>query len=203
MVAAEGGTSGFNLALEHWLEHSIQSFELSDEGVVDMPHTPTELSYLVAGQSLIIAIGAILLAWYVVFANYPKDASDLDPLQAMPIVGTVWAFFGSLPIDRLYMNGWVKKVFLPAGDIADKIDWDFWHDFVHNNLIRDTFTTSADFFAKVLDPKGVDGMVNGVAKSVRNFANGLRTSQTGNVGNYALGLFLGVTIVVVYFLFMS
>ena len=203
MVSAEGSKGSFNLALEHWLEHSIQSFELTDEGVVDMPYTPTWLQFAVAIQSSIVAIGAILLAWFLVFRNYPQNAEEEDPLQKMPIVGTVWAFFGSLPIDRLYMNGWVKRVFLPAGDIADKIDWDFWHDFVHNNLIRDTFTTSAEFFANVLDPKGVDGMVNGVAKTVRNFANGLRTSQTGNVGNYALGLFLGVTIVVAYFIFMS
>lgn len=203
MVSAEGSKDTFNLALEHWLEHSIQSFELTDEGVVTMPYTPTWLQFGVAIQSSIVALFAIALAWFVVFRDYPKNPEEEDPLQKMPIIGTAWAFFGSLPFDRLYMNGWVKNVFHPVAVLSDKIDWDFWHDFVHNHLIRDTFVTAADFFSSVLDPKGVDGVVNGVGKSVREFANGLRTSQTGNVGNYALGLFLGVAVMIAYFIFAS
>jgi NADH-quinone oxidoreductase subunit L len=46
---AEAG--GFNLAMEHWLEHSITSFELTEAGTVHMPHTPTSLQVPVAAIS--------------------------------------------------------------------------------------------------------------------------------------------------------
>ena len=41
--------------------------------------------------------------------------------------------------------------------LAIAVDWDFWHDFVHNRLIRDIFVGFADFLADVLDMQGVDG----------------------------------------------
>ena len=44
--------------------------------------------------------------------------------------------------------------------LADKVDWAFWHDFVHDRLIRDIFITGAEFSANVLDAQGVDGLVN-------------------------------------------
>ncbi|MFT5195477.1 MAG: NADH-quinone oxidoreductase subunit L [Candidatus Promineifilaceae bacterium] len=199
--AEEAAGGGWNLALEHWLEHSIQSFELTAEHIVSMPHTPTSLDFGVAGRSLAIAVFAILFAWFGIFRNYPNKASDEDPLSTMPVIKHIWAFFAGLPIDSLYMKGWVAKVFLPVSEMAERIDGNFWHDYFHNNIIRDSFITIADLFATVADPHGVDGIVNGVGRSIRAASGQLRKIQTGNVGNYALSLFVGVTALVVYFIF--
>ncbi len=199
-AAEKEAAGGFTLALEHWLEHSIESFHLTEEGVVHMPHTPTTLQFGVAATSLALAVAALLLALYVVFRRWPQKAEDPDPISRWPLIGSLWFFLQSLPINRLYMDGVKDRLFHPLARVSEKIDWDFWHDFFHNNVLRDTFLALADFLGSVLDPKGVDGIVNGIGKTARSLANGLRTIQTGNVGNYALSLFLGVALLVAYFI---
>lgn len=203
--AEEAHDTGYYLVYEHWLEHSIQSFELTDEKVLHMPHTPVVLQlYTVAIPSTVLAILSMGLAVFVVFGSRPLKASDPDPLQVMPGIGSLWKFWSTLPLNTLYINIFVERIFNPFSDwLAFKVDWEFWHDFFHNNIIRDTFNTIADFMAEILDPKGVDGFVLGVAHGARRLADVLRVGQTGNVGNYALTLFLGVVVLVAYFVMMS
>ncbi|MDJ0753380.1 MAG: NADH-quinone oxidoreductase subunit L [Ardenticatenaceae bacterium] len=213
-VLAAEEDKGLNLAFEHWLEHSIQAFTLEEdfENVVGpngehffthVPHTPTSLQYDIAISSTLIAVAAILIGWYVVFRVWPRSKEDPDPISQWPVVGFVWTFFQGLPLDTLYMTGIVKNIFNPLARFSDVVDWNFWHNFVHNNLIRDSFVALADFLATVLDPKGVDGIVNGVGQTARNLAEALRRPQTGNTGNYALSLFLGVALLVAFFVFAS
>lgn len=193
-----------NVALELWLIPSIDSYELTTKkGLLSMPKWPTVLDWDVAIRSTLIAVAAIAIAWFVVFRGWSADDPFAkDPLEAIPGVGLIWSFFQSLPVDSLLMKGWVDNVFnrylVPWSDI---LDWNFWHDFVHNNLIRDSFISLADFFAQVMDPDGVDGVVNGVGRTIRSFSGSLRRIQTGNVGNYALSLFVGVAAIVAYFIF--
>ena len=49
---------GFWLLLEQWEEHSIPAFELSEEGLIHLPHTPVVFSPVVAGTSLLLALPA-------------------------------------------------------------------------------------------------------------------------------------------------
>jgi NADH-quinone oxidoreductase subunit L len=87
--------------------------------------------------------------------------------------------------------------------LADKVDWAFWHDFVHDRIIRDMFVGFAEFSASVLDARGVDGIVNGTARVTDRLAGALRVVQTGFVRNYALAIFLGVVALIAYFVLMS
>ncbi len=194
------------LALEHWLEHSIESYYLTnkaDPPVLEMPHWPTTLNFRVAIQSSIIAIAAIVLGWLFYSGWSKEEPFAKDRLEAIPVVGSVWLFFQSLPFDRLMINGWVETIFKPMAALSERLDWDFWHDYVHNNLIRDSFISVADVLSNAVDPDGVDGVVNGTGKLIGAFSTQLRRIQTGNVGNYALSLFIGVTVLVVYFIFAS
>ena len=202
-AAEEEEAGGFpTLALEHWLEHSIESYELTEkEHLLEMPHWPTTLNFGVAIRSSIIAIAAIVFGWFFYSGWSAKDPFAEDRMEALPVVGSVWRFFQSLPFDRLAMDLWVEKTFKPIAALSERIDWDFWHDYVHNNLIRDSFISIADVLSNSVDPDGVDGVVNGVGKSIRAISGQLRRIQTGNVGNYALSLFIGVTVLVVYFIF--
>lgn len=196
-AAAESGhaeSAGFNLALEHWLEHSIESFHLTEEGVVHMPHTPTSLDITVAGSSTFLAVLAIMLAYFVVYRGRPQTADETDPIQRTPI----WALSG-LFFDSLYMKGLVPLFNRLADWAAYKLDWDFWHDFVHERIIRDFFVGAANFTAQ-LDQKGVDGIVVGAGKVTQRLANLLRMSQTGYARTYALSIFLGTVLLLVYFL---
>jgi len=195
--AANRQSEDFYLGLEGWLEHTIQSFELTEEGIVHLPETPIVLSPTVAGSSLLLAILGLTLG-FLIYRRRPQKATDPDPLQRTPI----W-WLSILPLNSLYM-----KVFVPlfnrfAAWLAFAVDWNFWHDFVHDNLIRDMFVTFASFLADVIDAQGVDGAVNGAGKVTRSFAGALGRLQTGHVRNYALSIFLGAVVLLIYFLYFA
>ena len=59
-------------------------------------------------------------------------------------------------------------------------------------------TWFAKFLSNDIDSKGIDGAVNGIGKITREGGGGLRRIQTGLVRNYALGVVLGVVLLLVY-----
>jgi NADH-quinone oxidoreductase subunit L len=190
---AEAG--GFNLAMEHWLEHSITSFELTEAGTVHMPHTPTSLQVPVAAISTVLAVLALGASFFWVYGKKPETADQPDPLQRTPI----W-WFSVLPLNTLVMGYIVPAFNRLAVWLAETVDWVFWHDFVHNNIIRDFFVGFARFASEILDANGVDGIVNGAGKVAKGLANIIRQSQTGFARNYALSVFLGAVALLAYFL---
>ncbi|WP_374689853.1 NADH-quinone oxidoreductase subunit L [Promineifilum sp.] len=189
--------AGIFLMLEQWLEHSIASFELTAEGILSMPKTPVYLSLLVAGISTLAAVGGLILG-YLVYRGRPRDYREPDRLARTPI----W-WWSVLPLNTLYMRGFVPLFNRFAAWLADKVDWEFWHDFIHDRVIRDIFVTGADFLAHVLDAQGVDGLVNGAGSATRRIAGALRLTQTGYARTYALAVLLGAVGLLVYFLLMA
>ena len=189
--------AGIVLMLESWLEHSLASFELAEEGILALPRTPVYLSLLVAGISTALAVGGLLLG-YLVYRGRPRTSSEPDRLARTPI----W-WWSVLPLNSLYMKGFVPLFNRFSVWLADKVDWAFWHDFVHDRVIRDIFVTGAEFSANVLDAQGVDGVVNGAGKTTQRLARGLRLTQTGYARTYALAVLLGAVGLLVYFLLMA
>ena len=185
-----------NLVLEHWLEHSLAVFELSEENVLHAPHTPTSIDLNVAGISTGLALLALGLGFFL-YRGRPEKATDPDLTEKVPFL---WSVFGRLPLDSLYM-----KVVIPlfnrfAHWLAHTFEWAFWHDFFHNRIIRDTFVEFASFMANVIDKQGVDGIVNGVGSLTKRLAGSLRLSQTGYARTYALSVFLGAILLLIIFL---
>ncbi|HUM68696.1 MAG TPA: proton-conducting transporter membrane subunit, partial [Chloroflexota bacterium] len=192
-----GWEYGGTLVLEHWLEHSIQTFELMEEGILaHAPHTPTSLIVGVAATSLILALLSLGLAFYV-YRDKPKTVSDPDPTQKIP---GLWSVFGHLPVDTFYMSLLIPWFNRFSDWLGHKFEWSFWHDFFHERVIRDTFVWFADLSANVLDAQGIDGIVNGLGSVTRWLADGIRVSQTGYARTYALGVFLGTVVLLIYFL---
>ncbi len=185
---------GIWLALEGWLHHSIASFELTEAGIVHMPHTAIVISPTVAIISTLLAAAALAAA-FAVYRNRPKTAEERDILQRTPI----W-FFSILPLDSFYMKGVVPLFNRFARWLAEVVDWKFWHDFIHDNIIRDLFVAFSNFLSDIFDLKGVDGLVNGAGRLTRRLAGTIRISQTGYARTYALSVFLGAVLLLVYFL---
>jgi NADH-quinone oxidoreductase subunit L len=203
--AAGDHPEGIFLMLESWLEHSIASFELTAEGILNMPLIkPPTIRLVVAGMPLLLALIAFSLAFWVVYGKRPEKSEDRDPLRDVPVIGpAIWAF-SVLPLNTLYMRTIVPAFYRFADWLAITVDWNFWHDFVHDNVIRDVFVGFANFTSEILDLRGLDGaLVEGTARVTRRFADVLRITETGYVRNYALGLFLGVVALVAFFLFMA
>ncbi len=192
--------AGIFLALEGWLEPSIEAFHLTEEGVLHLPHTPIVFSPLVAGLSTVLAVAALFLAFKLVYRDKPQTADERDPLQSIPFA---WNFFAALPLDTLYMKGVIPLFNRSSAWLGHTLDGAIWHDFFHNNVVRDMFVGFASFSAEVLDMNGVDGLVNGSGKVARRLANLIRLTQTGYARNYALGVFLGAVALLAYFLWMA
>ena len=198
-VSAEAHSkdSGYYLALEHWLEHSIASFELTKEGVVHMPHTPIVLQPAVAGISTVLAVASICIAFFVVYGKRPQKSDEKDPILSIPPFSIV----RHLPLNTFYMSGLVPLFDKLAYFCGQILDWNIWHNFVHEKLIRDSYIAFSEFTSTVLDRGVVDrGLGLGLRDIVNGFSKFFGRVQTGYVRNYAFGLFIGVVALVLYFI---
>ena len=78
---------------------------------------------------------------------------------------------------------------------------DSYHiDDVYDRLVVRPFTAVSDWFARVFDPRVIDGLVNGVAKVTRGFSLIWRESQTGNIQHYLIGFLAGTLALLFYYL---
>jgi NADH:ubiquinone oxidoreductase subunit 5 (subunit L)/multisubunit Na+/H+ antiporter MnhA subunit len=183
-------------------DHAVASIvdTYGGRGLLHLPHTPVDLSYTVAGLSTLFAVIALAASFFGVYGKKPQTADEKDPLQAIP----GWGFFAALPFNYLGMNILVPAFNRFANFAGITVDWDFYHDYFHNNIIRDGFVGISRLTSEVLDLGIVDGLlVNGTAKLVGMLSGGLRRFQTGFVRNYALGVFVGVVALLAYFVLVN
>jgi len=75
--------------------------------------------------------------------------------------------------------------------VQDKFRVDELYDVV---VVRPLFAV-ADLLATVVDPRGVDGVVNGTARAFSELGQRWRRVQTGNVQHYALSILVGGIVV--------
>jgi len=156
----------------------------------------------------VIAIGALSLAIAAIFlarSIYGKGKSvtehNSDPLAERAETGMIWRvanarLYWDETYFRLFENPFNKiSVFL-----ADTLDWRFWHDYVHNNVIAKGFNAIGGLLSKPVDLGLIDGTVNGVGALARWTSGKMRRSQTGYVRTYAVTLMLGVVLVIVILL---
>jgi len=192
------------LGLERWLEPSLASFELSEVGegasaLLHLPHTPINIQYGVAAISTLLAVGALALALLVVYAKRPRSAEEPDPLQKTPI----W-WFGVLPLNTFYYRLLVPAFNRSAHWLAYSLDDAFWHDFFHDNILRDGFVNGARFLNDKFDAIVIDDfLVNGSGRFASWVADQIRKTQTGYVRNYALAVLLGVVALLTYFVYIA
>jgi len=198
--AEETHEVGVYLLVEQWLESSLGALELERvQQLVDVPETPINLLYPVAGISLVLAVGGLLLAW-LVYRRRPEKATDPDPMEK---IKPIW-WFGVLPLNTLYYKTLVPGFNWLSVFLAEKVDWQFWHDWFHDTVVRDGFIALAKWLNEKFDLLFIDNfLVNGAGRATDWFANVLRVTQTGYVRTYALAVFLGVIALLLWFLFIA
>jgi NADH-quinone oxidoreductase subunit L len=202
-TAEEAHDLGYRVELEQWLEHSLPVFEREEEleaiGGINIPDTPLDVIYFVAALSTLLALSGLFVA-YLIYRNKPKTATDPDPMER---VKPIW-WFGVLPLNTLYYKTIVPAFNWLARFLADKVDWQFWHNWFHDTLIRDSFVDFSDWLSDKFDLNFIDDfLVNGTGRATSWFAGVLRVSQTGFVRNYALAVFLGVILLLAWFIFVA
>ncbi|GAB3917988.1 NADH-quinone oxidoreductase subunit L [Mucilaginibacter boryungensis] len=74
----------------------------------------------------------------------------------------------------------------------------FYVDELYDILFRKPLDALSDFFYKVVDKLGIDGLVNGIGAAPVEGSKGLRLLQTGNVGFYIFMMVVGIIAVLIY-----
>ncbi|TFF33668.1 NADH-quinone oxidoreductase subunit L [Mucilaginibacter psychrotolerans] len=98
----------------------------------------------------------------------------------------------------------VKGGSLPVGDeeerpaLTNLSYHKFYIDELYDTIIRKPLDFLSEFFYKVVEQLGIDGLVNGLGKGTLETSKGLRLLQTGNVGFYIFMMVVGIIAILVY-----
>ncbi|MAU13166.1 MAG: hypothetical protein CL607_25340 [Anaerolineaceae bacterium] len=199
LINVPGGAWPFTLfykehEFSHFLEASIPS--------VTTGHV-LSFNWLVAGIATLFAFLAIFVAHSIYAGNKAvrgeHGAEDgRDPLQDQPSTSQLFAAAERrLYWDDFYFTTVVRPYQRVAAFLANVIDWSFWHDYVHDKVIKRGYDAISGLLANPLDIGLIDGAVNGIGRLVNYFSGRFRTVQTGYVRTYAVVLLLGVVAVIV------
>jgi|YNPNPStandDraft_1061719.scaffolds.fasta_scaffold07016_4 NADH-quinone oxidoreductase subunit L len=173
--------------LGHWLAYSVVN--------IHIPAAGESFSLTVAGISTVLALAAIFLS-FLLYGRKPLEEGQPDPLRT---TGPVFTFLNRKWYwDELYAAVFVQPYTRMGDFLAATVDWRFWHDFVHDNILTAAFKGWAAILSKPIDMGVVDGAVNGVGRLISGSSNRLRRTQTGYVRNYALAVALGVVVILIY-----
>ena len=178
--------------------HSLTSFL---EPAVRHAHAGSFVLWL-AVAALVLALLAILSARQLYGQGRGVTEAGEDTLQAN---GGLMSLFWLLAHRRLLWDEFYERLFLRpyqalARFFARTIDWDFLHNYVHDDVLHAGFHAAGRFLARPVDLGIVDGAVNGVARLIQSVSRRLRRTQSGYVRAYALALFLGTLLVVILML---
>ena len=176
---------------KHFLEHSVSS--VSKGHVLDF-------NLLIAGIALALGIASIVAA-HRIYKGKGLASNKRDQLETGGASRPLFRLANArLYWDEVYASVIEQPFNRLAGFLADRVDWDFLHDYFHDSLIKRGFDSIATLLSQPIDLGIVDGAVNGVGALVERAANWMRRSQTGYVRLYAVVLFFGVAAVIVLML---
>jgi len=191
----------------NWLEHTIHlgGAEAHASEVVEAAASTAEAGFnpVVAGISTGLALLAIALAYFLYMRRYqemqalPTAKRPDDPLRGM--LGPVFTGMErKWWVDELYWAIILNPYIALSKFLADTVDWRFWHDWFHDNVITAGFNLSTRLLAIRIDLGIIDGIANGLATLTKGLAGQMRRLQTGFVRNYALSVFVGVVVILGY-----
>jgi NADH-quinone oxidoreductase subunit L len=109
---------------------------------------------------------------------------------------------------RVYALRTYKKTFRDpieryTGVFFEGFQHRWYADDVYETMIVRPFKALGGFLARVVDPRGIDGLVNGAGRVIALGSRSLRGSQTGYIRSYTLVFLIGVLAVLGYFGFAT
>jgi NADH-quinone oxidoreductase subunit L len=181
-------------ALIHFLEWSLANVHpYLPEGGVFNP--------LIAIPALAIGLGGIFLARSIYGKGKALTEHGRDPLAERATTSAMWNLANArMYWDEIYFRLFENPFNRIGAFLADKLDWDFWHDYFHNIVLVRGFNALGTFLSQPVDLGLIDGAVNGVGRLTRWFSSRLRRVQTGYVRMYAITVLIGVVFVIVIIL---
>ena len=102
--------------------------------------------------------------------------------------------------DEVYFKYLILPYRRAAYWLAEQLDWEIWHNFAHERLIRDPFNRATQFLTDPVDKGIIDRNFDRLGTLVRTVSSRMRMVQTGYVRTYALSVLFGALLVVVLIL---
>ena len=125
------------------------------------------------------------------------DATTEYMLMAVSVAAAIIAAIGA------YIR-YLKSAHIPVPDNGERTALaslsfnKYYIDEIYDSLIGKPLNALSQFFFKVVDKSGIDGIVNGVGKTANASSQGLRLLQTGNVGFYIFIMVVGIIAMLFY-----
>ncbi len=159
----------------------------------------TEFSFSVAGIAVVFSTIALVLAW-AIYGRKPLEKGESDPLRKY--LGPIFVGMeNKWWVDELYGFLIIRPYIAICWFLADVVDWRFWHDWFHDNVLGAAYRNGSQWLAQVFDLGIIDGIGNGLGNITDWGSQRLRVLQTGYVRNYALAVLVGGLLVLSYFIF--
>ncbi len=125
------------------------------------------------------------------------DATTEYMLMAVSVAAAIIAAIGA------YIR-YLKSAHIPVPDNGERTALaslsfnKYYIDEIYDSLIGKPLNALSQFFFKVVDKSGIDGLVNGLGKTATASSQGLRLLQTGNVGFYIFIMVVGIIAMLFY-----
>lgn len=187
-------------AFGHFLETTIPAIS---------KHAPLDFNWWMAIATSVALPGVAIFIAHTFYSgnkavrdrDESQDELGVDPLYKLSVTRQLWVAANR----RMYSDDLYHAIFLYPYErigkfLAETLDWNFWHDYLHNNVIKAGFDAIAEILSKPIDIGVIDFVVNGVGKVVNFLSGRSRGIQTGYVRTYAVAVFVGVVLVVVLML---
>lgn len=174
-----------------WLGHSVVN-----------AHAGNFLWWL-ALLALGLALGAIFAARQMYSDATMATVRDFgDPLQRDPQTSQGFALANAkLLWDETYFKYIENPYNIASKFIANRLDWELWHDFFHHNVIYLGFDQAAKGLGGNIDRVLIDkGIMTAFARGPWEIARRMRRVQTGFIRTYALTILLGTVLVMLVIL---
>ncbi len=177
----------------------------------DTSYHPHESERIMTVPLIILAVGAVIAGfmntplWHGLghFLE-PVFHEEAEPFNLPLAVITVLLALGALFVAyQVYGKRAWKKTFRdplqPYLGVFFEGFENAWGSDEYVRFFMRPFNAIARFFARVVDPMGIDGLVNGVARLVGLGSGGLRLSQSGYLRSYTMVFLVGAIAVLAYF----
>jgi len=189
--------------------------EASGPGLPAVAHEeaePRDPTWTMAVPLVVLAIAAVLggginfPAWHFNFLSHFLSPIFPAATGATVSTGTKWAL--SIVTTAVALTGLGLGLTTWRTAAHPKLEPNFlrkaWYfDDIVSATVSGPLTAMANALAFVMDTKVVDGVVNGVATSLGLSGRVLRKLQNGYIRSYALGIGVGLVLVLVYLTFRT
>jgi NADH-quinone oxidoreductase subunit L len=158
-----------------------------------------QFQILLAMVALGVGVGAIFAARSI-YGRGKGYVDGLDALQREPAARPLWeAAHARLWWDEVYFAVFINPYIAAGKFLADKLDWELLHDSFHDRLTAG-FQWLGRWLARPVDLGIIDGAVLSLGRLARWSGRKLRQPQNGYVRTYAVVLFSGALLVIIFLL---